>query len=333
MKFSEEFPVFDVRSPKEYNKGHIPNAINLPLFLDEERADVGIIYNKKGREQAVIRGLDIVGGKLPGYIEKARQITDQKEILLYCWRGGMRSSALAWLFETAGFTANTLSGGYKAYRNFILEEFLKPVKIIIIGGMTGSGKTSILEKLAEKGEQVLNLEALASHKGSAFGHIGMGEQPSVQQFENNLYDVWRSFDRHKTIWIEDESQSIGHIFIPGPLWLQMQHSPVIVIEMPFESRVEQLVKDYVSIDKNILFESFRKIEHRIGRQNLMKALAALEANDYFTAIEIALKYYDKAYQHSLSSRKCDQVKVLSPVNTSLPKIIESLIILKSIHYS
>src|SRR3989339_1355584 len=185
LKRGNSLPIIDVRSPGEYEHAHIPGALALPLFSNEERAEVGTIYKQRGRVQAVQKGLEFVGPKLKDFTKFALKLNSD-ELLIHCWRGGMRSSAMAWLLETVGINCSLLKDGYKAYRNHVLESFDLPYKILLLGGYTGSGKTEILSALKEAGEQVVDLEGLSNHKGSAFGALGQGIQPSSEQFENTL---------------------------------------------------------------------------------------------------------------------------------------------------
>ena len=178
LKLAETHPVFDVRSPGEYNHAHIPGAKSLPLFTDEERKEVGTAYKQISREQAIKIGLDYFGPKMRKMVEEVEAVSqlvtrDSKLILIYCWRGGMRSGAVSWLLDTYGFKVCTLIGGYKKFRNYVLDTFKKPYHFNIIGGFTGSGKTELLKTLKERGEKVIDLEAIANHKGSAFGAIGL----------------------------------------------------------------------------------------------------------------------------------------------------------------
>jgi len=191
LKEAAHLPVIDVRSPGEYDHAHIPHAINIPLFDNEERAKVGTRYKQVGKDSAVLLGLELVGPKLADFVKKARRLNlTGQEVLVHCWRGGMRSGSFAWLLNTAGIKARTLEGGYKAYRSQVLAAFAEPARMIY-GGKTGSGKTEILHELAKQGEQVIDLEALANHKGSSYGAIGQEPQPSSEQFENKLFAVWR----------------------------------------------------------------------------------------------------------------------------------------------
>jgi tRNA 2-selenouridine synthase len=296
-------PVIDVRSPGEYAQGHIPGAINMPLFTNEERAVVGTIYKKSGNEVAVEKGLEIVGPKMADFVREAKKIAKEKEILVHCWRGGMRSASMAWLFEAGGLKACTLKGGYKSFRNYVLESFNQPLKLKVIGGETGSGKTEILYAISKTGEQVLDLEAIAHHRGSSFGAIGQLPQPTHEQFENNLFHAIRQLNLSKTIWIEDESRSIGRVFIPGPIWEQKISAPCYRVKIPFEVRVKRLVKDYGNFPKSILAEATERIRKRLGGLETQKALDALETGDLAETVRITLRYYDKAYDFPQSERK------------------------------
>ncbi|MEY2794218.1 MAG: hypothetical protein RJA76_2210, partial [Bacteroidota bacterium] len=181
-----QVPILDVRSPGEFKRAHIPNALSLPLFTDEEREKVGICYKHQGKEKAVELGLEFVGPKLVNFVKYAKKVAFEGEILVHCWRGGMRSASMAWLLETAGLKVFLLEGGYKSYRNFVLKIQSEPLPLRVLGGKTGSGKTELLREMKNAGFQVIDLEDLAKHRGSAFGHFGLEEQPSSEHFENLL---------------------------------------------------------------------------------------------------------------------------------------------------
>jgi tRNA 2-selenouridine synthase len=307
LEQSEKTPVIDVRTPAEFAHAHIPGAYNIPLFTNEERAQVGTSYKKQGKEQAVILGLELVGTKLADFVKQAKKIAVGKKLLVHCWRGGMRSASMAWLFNTAGLQATTLTGGYKAYRRHIKSNFAKNYKLLVLGGMTGSGKTEILQAIAKQGEQFIDLEKLAHHKGSSFGALGQLQQDSTEQFENNLFEDWKKLDISKTVWIEDESQAIGSVRIPEEIYTRIRKSPVIKIELPKTERINWLVKDYGSFDKEKLRAAVHRIEKRLGGLRTKEALEAIELSDFHKVADITLEYYDKAYNYGLSTRKNDTV--------------------------
>ncbi|MBC3785384.1 tRNA 2-selenouridine(34) synthase MnmH [Spirosoma utsteinense] len=318
---AQSLPVVDVRSPGEYDQAHIPGAVSIPLFDNEERALVGTKYKNAGKDSAVLLGLDLVGSKLAGFVKQSKKLNPQtKEVLVHCWRGGMRSGSFAWLLDTAGLTASTLAGGYKAYRSAVLSAFAEPRELIILGGKTGSGKTDILKELARQGEQVIDLEGLAHHKGSTYGAIGQLPQPATEQYENLLFGVWRTLDRNRRIWIEDESRNVGSCFVPMALWQQMRAAPVAFVDVPKAVRVQRLVAEYTGIDHSLLVEATQRISKRLGGKVTKDALEALTRNDYAAVADLTLDYYDKAYLHGLSQR--DQAQV-HPLDVSVDSPAET----------
>ena len=293
--------IIDVRSPSEYRNGHIEGAYNIPLFSDEERAVVGTIYTQTGKEEAVEKGLEFVSRKMIAFVRQAKELSNGRRLCLYCWRGGMRSGSMAWLFSTAGMKTYVLEGGYKAYRNALnatVEKFRG--KLIVLGGPTGGGKSEILSIMSKLGEQVLDLEGLANHKGSAFGGLGAGKQPTTETFINKIHHFLSHADPNRTLWCEGESKSIGSVYIPDAFFNLMRESTYIYMDVPIEIRIERLVKEYGNIDKNLLKESFIKITKRLGGQNCADALDAIEKGNLAKAAGIALLYYDKSYKTSIS---------------------------------
>ena len=300
---SESIPVVDVRSPAEFLQGHIPGAINIPLFNDLERIEIGTLYTQLGRDQAILRGLDIILPKTRKILQTLRDRTKGKNLRLYCWRGGLRSLNMAWLFETNGYRVSLLDGGYKAYRRFIRSRLDETARVVVLGGFTGSGKTEILIHLTQIGEQVIDLEKLASHKGSAFGGIGLPDQPTNEQFENNLYDSWQRLDKTRLIWLEDESRMIGKVTMPEQMVRKIKESPLIIMNVPKEIRVDRLVREYAGLDDQLLSEAVMKIETRLGKPRAKGALVSIQEKDYATVADQVLTYYDKAYSFSMSRRE------------------------------
>lgn len=316
-------PILDVRSPGEYTQAHIPGAVSFPLFNDEERAEVGTLYKQVGKQEAFERGLEIVGPKMAGFVREARGVAANhgNHLRVHCWRGGQRSGSMAWLLRSAGIEITTLSGGYKNYRQHVLDSFATPrLSLVVLGGHTGSGKTKVLRALRDLGEQVLDLEALAHHKGSAFGAIGETEQPTVEQFENDLHAALSTFDPLRRVWVENESKSIGRVFLPLTFWAQKNAAPLVNLEIPHPTRLANLVADYAPEDRELLAGAFRRIEKRLGGQHLKAALAALDRGDFAAAAEVALVYYDKTYEHCLTESKAVRTHHLK-FDTGDPRVI------------
>lgn len=308
LALASSYPILDVRSPGEFTHAHIPGAHSFPLFTDEERKIVGTTYKQKSREEAIKIGLDFFGPTLKRRIVEAEQITSGgKTVLVHCWRGGMRSAAISWLLDLYGFKVYTLAGGYKAYRNWVLEQFKKTYPIILVGGYTGSGKTELLQAMNEAGEAVIDLEQLASHKGSAFGNIGQPAQPGQEQFENNLAAALTSAstseNKHKPLWLEDESQRIGSINLPNDLWSTMRRSPVYFVDIPFEERLGHIVEEYSKLDKIALLDAISRITKKLGHLQASQAIYFIKEDNYQAGFEILLRYYDKLYAKSLQNRE------------------------------
>lgn len=302
-----DWPIIDVRSPAEFTHAHIPGAHNIALLENDERAEVGILYKKSGRQAAILKGLDIIGPKMSGIVKKGLAISPRRRLRMHCWRGGMRSDSMAWLLSTAGFDVKILEGGYKNYRLFIREQLSSDAKYIVLSGKTGSGKTKILQAMKNMEQQVLDLETMANHKGSSFGALGEQPQPSTEQFENNLYDAWKNLDKSKPIWLEDESHFIGKVAIPEPFFAKMRNCCVIRVEMPLELRVNRLVEDYAGFPKKELIDATERITKRLGGQHAKHAIESIERGDFKSAIEIVLYYYDKAYNYGLSKREEEKI--------------------------
>ncbi len=298
-----DIPIIDVRSEKEFAQAHIPNAINLPIFTNKVREKVGISYKKEGRRNATIFALELIGDKFADFARKAISYSKSNKLLVYCWRGGMRSSSMSWLFSLVGIDVYLLEGGYKSYRRLAQETFAQATNYTVVGGMTGSGKTQILKELRLQNEQVIDLEGLANHKGSAFGMLGQDAQSTTEQFENNLFEILRTFDASKRIWIEDESRSIGRICIPDEVFRQMRAAPVVNVNIPADVRVKFLLEEYGFFPVDDLKNSVSKIQKRLGGAKAKQAIEALDNQNVDKAIEIVLEYYDKTYTFGLSKRE------------------------------
>lgn len=293
-------PVIDVRSPSEYERGHIPGAINIPLFDDRERMVVGTKYKQVNREAATLAALEFTGKKMADMAREGKKRAGRKrELLVHCWRGGMRSKSMAWLFETLELKCYLLEGGYKSYRRHLRDILGNPLNLRVIGGRTGSGKTGLLHYLKKEGEQVIELEGLASHKGSAFGSLGESGQPTTEQFENDLHIQVMQLDPNRVTWIEDESRNVGRCVIPDEIFHQMLDNEILFLDIPREARARYLVKHYALYDPQELKACILKIEKRLGGDRTREALESVDRGDFFNAVMITLQYYDKSYMYSL----------------------------------
>ena len=299
--------IVDVRSPREFTEGHIPSAVNISLFTDDERAVIGTLYQKQGREPAILKGLDFALPKVFDYLSSLKKAAKGKTICLHCWRGGLRSEMLAEVFSKAGYQVFLLEGGYKAYRRLIRDSFSVPAKIIVLGGYTGCGKTDILKSLARMGEQVIDLESLASHKGSVFGALGQGLQPTNEQFENELYNTWSGMDPGRRLWLEDESRSIGRVALPPPVYEHISNGRMVKVILDKKIRIGRLVEEYAGFDKELLAAALLRIGEGLGGTRYNLAMEALERDDFGLVADLVLEYYDKAYQKSIDKRKCREI--------------------------
>jgi tRNA 2-selenouridine synthase len=321
-----ESTLLDVRTPSEFEQGHVPGAQNLPLFSDTERAEVGTLYKQVSPDEAFKRGLEFAGGKMRWYVEKAESLASTRRVVLHCWRGGQRSRSMAWLLNMAGFEVIVLKGGYKAYRRYQNEVYQRhKLPLLLLGGPTGSGKTDLLHELSRLGEQVIDLEGLARHKGSAFGAFGQEPQPTQQQFENDLFEIFRRQEPDRRVWLENESRAIGKNGLPEGFWEQMVGSPFLQLEVPFDYRVNRLVEEYGGFDIRELKKTFEQIRKRLGGQHVKRALEALDENDLAAAARVALQYYDKAYERSTRQMQfCKTIPVKLELE-DLPSLAEKLI--------
>lgn len=361
LTLSKQLPVLDVRSPQEYLHGHLPGAFTLPLFTNEQRQVIGTAYKKESRQIAVNIGLNYFSGrmkKIPGdtikiladWKEKSKDAglsssplsgTGAPELLVHCWRGGMRSESVAWLLNLYGYKIYVLKGGYKSFRNWALAQFEKTFPFKILGGYTGSGKTGVLKEMQQAGKIVIDLEGLANHKGSAFGALGEKPQPTQEMFENLLaLELWKTetkrgkdrtnIDEHTknindpSIWLEDESRNIGIVNIPKIVWEQMRTSPLYFLEIPFEERLNYIVSIYGNFSKKELVTCVMQLQKRLGGLETKNAISFLSEDKVKECFSILMQYYDKVYSKALHNREdiqsllkripCGQVDVKNAVH-------------------
>ena len=302
-------PLLDLRSPLEFERGHIPGATNLPLFSNEERAAVGTSYKQQGRAEAVQLGLAYVGPRLERLGQELtaqlRGWDGQAQLRLHCWRGGMRSGSVAWLAGVLELPTLLLEGGYKRYRGWALGQFELAWPLRLLAGRTGTGKTDLLHAMAARGLAMLDLEGLANHRGSSFGGLGLPPQPSCEHYENRLaLALWQQ-RQAEAIWLEAESVQVGRCRIPAGLWRQMKAAPAVEICRPLEERIERLVKVYGALGQEPLRQATERIGRRLGPERTRAALAAIDLQDWAGACAQMLDYYDRCYDHELQRSRAE----------------------------
>lgn len=309
VSMMEQYPILDVRSPSEYAHAHMKNAYSLPLFTDEERKVVGTAYKQQGKQPAIKIGLNYFGVKMAQMVNEVEALLasssdpTNKVVLVHCWRGGMRSAGVAWLLDLYGYTVYTLAGGYKAYRNWVLDQFTLEYSFRVVGGYTGSGKTETLHALQVLDQPIIDLEGLAHHKGSAFGNLGQPVQPSQEQFENLLaQSLYKMSEQHAYIWVEDESRRIGLVNIPAILFDQIRKSKLYFLDIPFTQRLQFILKGYGKFEKDKLMSAILRIKKRLGGLETKTAINFLIEDDVESSFTVLLNYYDKLYLKGAHNR-------------------------------
>lgn len=313
----------DVRAPVEFSQGHIPGALNIPLFENEERAEIGTVYKHVGKDQAFQLGKKIALPKVESILSRITGLLPAS-IIIYCWRGGKRSTEICKLVNEAGIPAKRIIGGYKGYRREIREIIEQPRKLLMLGGKTGSGKTALLHGLKAKGLQVIDLEGLANHKGSVFGHINEQPQPTTEQFENNFFDEVNKTNPEKILVLENESYVIGSVHLPPPLLLQMRAAPLLIVDLPIKARIKRLVKDYTSTNRQELIDASQRIAEKLTKPKLQKVIQFIKKDDFESACEILLGYYDHYYNRGLGNRKNQDISYLLLKGADIDTDVEKL---------
>lgn len=323
----DQFPLIDARSEGEFAQSHIPGSINIPILNNSERIVVGTLYKEKGSLEATTKGFELVGPRFYLIQKNALKQFPDKKILIYCWRGGMRSQILSWLLSMVGFEVFRLKGGYKTYRTYSFNLVRKDWNLIVLGGKTGTGKTRLLQKLQETGEQIVDLEGLANHKGSSFGSIGQPAQPTVEQFENLFAEALRMLDPAKAIWVENESRKIGRLILPDKFYHQVLAAPLIDILKTDQERIDLIAEEYAVLPADELIQAVLRLKKRLGGLRTAQAIEAIVDGNHTEWITNMLIYYDKAYTFDLD--KHDEGKTiqldLSGIDpeTSIKKLLEA----------
>ena len=323
-------PIVDVRSPSEFCQGHWPGAVNIPLFSDAERHTIGKSYKKESRLKAIFYGLKVTLPKISNLLKLTIDTTLKdkgvgKSLRIYCWRGGMRSNAFAWLARTIGIETYLLKGGYKSYRKWVLNQFEADLPIRLIGGKTGTGKTDLLNYIEKETIYIIDLEGIANHRGSSFGSLGMKEQPTTQQFENILAESIENFHKSNAneIWLEDESSNLGKCRIPTNLYKKMRESPIIEIIKTKNERLDNLVNLYSQYSQSELKDAVLRISKRLGPKRTEEALTAIEKKEWSKACISMLDYYDKCYEYEL--KKATNINTINLSGLSLKSSLDKIL--------
>ncbi len=302
----------DARSPDEFAEATIPGAMNVPILDNAERAEVGTLYKQVGKRQARQRGVEIVAPKIPAMIEQIarRQAETSQPVVVFCWRGGMRSLALTQFLELAGTPARQLSGGHKGFRRHVLDYFEQGqwARLLVFRGLTGVGKTYYLHRMEEQGYPVIDLEGLANHRGSAFGNLGLPPQPNQKMFESLLWDQLRKVPCDGYALAEGESRYIGRVALPVRVYQSLQIETSIWLNASLESRVKNILADYPAVDQ--LKEEFtlpiRALKDKLGRDTMNRFLQLLEEGNWSELVsELMVNYYDPLYRHTLPERRVE----------------------------
>ncbi len=295
----------DARTPAEFAEATIPGAINVPIFSNDERAEVGTLYKQVGKSQARIRGVELVAPKIPELLATVRAAYEGRSgpVIVFCWRGGMRSKALTAFLELAGLPARQLTGGHKGFRRRVLDDLAAGYRgrVLVLRGMTGVGKTLILAQLAKEGYPVIDLEGLANHRGSAFGGLGLPDQPGQKCFEALLREELLKHQETGYILVEGESRHIGRLQLPPVLFAAMQKETSIWINASLDFRVRCILDDYPAIDQARLpFERpIRALKERLGNEKVAGLLDLLHNGTWDALVrELMVNYYDPLYQHT-----------------------------------
>ncbi|MBI2103164.1 tRNA 2-selenouridine(34) synthase MnmH [Candidatus Woesearchaeota archaeon] len=291
--------LLDTRTPKEFQEDHLPNAINLPLLSNEERAVVGTVYKQVSQEKAIEQGIEFFSQKMPEFMKEAAKYKGKK-IIVYCWRGGMRSRTVVSLLESFGYHVRQLDGGYKKYREYVRERLyhysLRP-KCVLLWGLTCTGKTQLLQKF----QNSLDLEGLAQHRGSLYGAIGL--QPRSQKmFENLMLQRLEQLNSEKFMLVEGESRRIGDVIIPNVLWKAMMNGIHVRVTRSLERRAEEAAREYIASPKDVekIKEITLSLSRVISNKHKQEIVALLDQKKYIEAIKILLEqYYDPLYSNTL----------------------------------
>ena len=299
-------PIIDVRTPAEYEEDHLPGAVNHPVLSNEQRVLVGTINRQFGSFEANVKGAALVTANISALLEgPLRQMPKGWSPLLYCWRGGSRSWSLATVLARIGWRVALLDGGYRSYRQRVVRDndmLASRLRFVVLAGPTGSGKTRVLQLAAAQGAQVLDLEALASHRGSVLGGVPGAPQPSQKAFDALLWQALRRFDPSQPVLVESESRKIGQLHLPESLMIRMRSSACVSLAVPLEVRVQLLRDQYphLEADREGLNEQLQRLVPLYQDKRVLQWRALADAGHWDELVgRLLLEHYDPAYQRSM----------------------------------
>lgn len=292
--------LIDVRTPLEFAEDHIPGAANVPLLTDEERVEIGTLYKQQGPQPARIRGLALTAHRFPEMTARIAELAAGRPILVYCWRGGLRSKTVTTILDLVGYPALQMKGGYKAYRAHVVDyfdRFAPPAPLVVLHGHTGTGKTIFLHKLAKAGFPVIDLEGRANHRGSAFGALGIVQDLTQKRFESLLWDDFRKLPPGVPVFLEGESRRIGNLSLPGNLHEVMREGTLVWCEASLDTRVRRLMEDYGRAEyRDELGAALLRIKKRLGGEKLAEISGYLQRWEMEPFMrELMVSYYDRLY--------------------------------------
>ncbi len=326
--------IIDVRSPGEFAVDHIPNALNLPVLDNDERVKVGTLYKQISPFKARKVGAAFIAQNLAQHL--SHHFADKPKTyhpLIYCWRGGQRSHSMASVLTQIGWQVTLLEGGYQTYRTYVrdqLEHLPLQFSYRVLCGLTGTGKTLVLQRLAQHQVQVLDLEALANHRGSLLGEVASSAQPSQKLFDSLLLSVLQSLDPKQPVWVEAESPKIGQVYLPRSLWTQMQQSPTVELQLPVPSRVQWLLDEYADLGNrpHILKDKLSQLKARYGNRQIQQWRDLIDRHQGPELVASLLEiHYDPAYRRSLRKhygQKSQVYRLKDLSETSLNPLILTL---------
>jgi len=298
--------IIDVRSPAEFALDHIPGAMNYPVLSNEERVTIGTLYKQESPFAAKKLGAALVSRNIANHLENhLLEKPREWRPLVYCWRGGERSGSFTHILNRIGWKAKQLEGGYQGFRRTVidgLDQAAEQFSFQVICGMTGSGKTRVLQEVGALGAQILDLEGLAVHRGSVLGNEPNIEQPSQKGFETALWNALRLLDPARPVFVESESKKVGGLHIPDALMEKIRNGTCVELRSSTQTRVSWLIREYhhFLIDTENFKQKLALLTAHYGKAQIAKWNEAIDANNFPGLVEeLLVKHYDPSYQSSI----------------------------------